>query len=107
MNNGSLKELAQMHIKLHQAEKDKKLTMPVRAETMLILTGRSYHYDHQFKLLLRTLGKNVTPKEVKTLKGLFEANKKLKKDRDDYDTESRKKNNESPLSIYGTDYMMD
>jgi len=107
MNDGSLKELAQMHVKLHKAEKDGKLTLPVRVGAMLILAGRSYYYDHQFKLLLQTLGKDVTPKDVKTLKGLFEADKKLKKDKDDNDIEYRKKSGESPLSIYGTDYMMD
>jgi hypothetical protein len=92
-------KLAELHIKMYQAEKARKLTIMLRTEAMLQLAGRRFHYDHIFAKLKVALRRRVTAKEMRTLLVLFN---KCKKEHDEDEKKSRK-NAEglSPLSIYG------
>jgi hypothetical protein len=92
-------KLAALHVKLHRAKETKKLTLMLRAEAMLLLAGRRFHYDHKFAELKVALRRRVTAKEMRTLRVLFN---KCKKDHKE-DEKKSLENAEglSPLSIYG------
>jgi uncharacterized membrane protein YccC len=106
-SEGPLEDLAKLHVKLHQAKKNKKLSLMMRTEAFMILAGRKYEYDHKFKELLSTLGKDVSAKDIKILKNLFENCKEQKKKYDDRSHNDYERDRESPLSIYDTKYLMD
>jgi hypothetical protein len=93
------KALAELHVKMQHAEKDKKMTLMLRTESMLELAGRRYHYDHHFKELQDLLKGSVTREDLRKLKKLFEKNKK---DHEEFEKKSHEQvYQDSPLSIYG------
>jgi hypothetical protein len=96
-----LKPLAELHVKMQHAEKDKKLTLMLRTEAMLELAGRRYHYDHHFKELQELLKGSVTRDDLRKLKRLFEKNKKEHEDQEKKSQEGFQDRQMSPLSIYG------
>jgi hypothetical protein len=98
---GELKTLAELHVKMQHAEKDKKMTLMLRTEVMLELSGRRYHYDHHFKELQELLKGSVTRDDLRKLKRLFEKNKKDHEDKEKESQEGPQNYQLSPLSIYG------
>jgi len=99
MHEYDIKPLAEIHVELHRADKAKKLTVMMRAEALLKVAGRSFHYDHQFKTMMNIL--NLNPANSSKLKMLFlkcqENHEKNEKDSHErYCDDSG-----SPLSIYG------
>lgn len=98
--DGDLKTLSEIHIKLHKAKEENKLTLMLRTEAFMQLAGRRYHYDHSFNELIKTLKRNLKTSEIQKLKGLFE---KCKKDHDEDEKQSYEnyeQEQRSPLSIY-------
>jgi hypothetical protein len=85
---------------MQRAEKNKKMTLMLRAEAMLELTGREYHYDRMFTKLETLLKGSVTRNDLRKLKGLFNKNKK---EHEEYEGKSRNNGTtqENLLSIYG------
>ena len=100
-SGGDLKTLAQIHVKMQHAEKEKKMTLMLRTEVMLELAGRRYHYDHHFKSLEELLKGSVTRDDLRKLKKLFEKNKKDHEDHEKASQERFHNDQMSPLSIYG------
>ena len=98
---GDIKTLAKLHVKMQHAEKDKKLTLMLRTESMLELAGRRYHYDHHFKELQELLKGSVNRDDLRKLKKLFEKNKKDHEDNEKASQEEFQERQDSPLSIYG------
>lgn len=99
--DGSIKELAEIHIQLQRAEKAKKLTVMMRVVAFMKISGRRFHYDHNFKALIETL----KPKKVDrlVLNALFSECKKAHDDDERQSRENYLDNKGSPLSIYGYD----
>ena len=108
MNNGEqdLKALAKLHVKLHKAQEEKKLTKMMRVEAFLILSGRKYEYDHQFKKLsdmLKTDGFKKT--EIEKLHKLFLQCQKACEENKKESQRDYERSRLSPLSIYGLEFM--
>lgn len=99
MREGNLKTLAEIHIKLHKADRIKKLTIMDKAEAFLILTGRRFHYDHKFVEMMKIL--KLDSKKAKKLKDLFLKCKEAHDQEEKNSTKSYKMSQYSPLSIYG------
>lgn len=102
----NLKILAQMHVRLVKAEKEKKLTKMMRLESFLILSGRRFQYDHQFKKLSEVLKKDRFKKaDIDKLHKIF---LQCKKDHEENEAATKKeyeRDKIGALSIYGIDYM--
>jgi len=100
----TLEDIAKIHI--HVCKKGEKLSAFDRIEIALKFSGRHYHYDHEFKELLRMIAEHklCTKAEVKKLTELFE---KCKKDHDDNEKkgyESYKyRYNPTDIYLYGVD----
>jgi len=101
MTEGSLKEISEVHIILERARKQNKLTQVLRAECFMKLAGHKYHYDHQFKALIKIAGKSWSNDQKKRLTELFE---ECKKKHEEYEKDSQERyenNKEDKLSLYG------
>jgi hypothetical protein len=99
--DGDLKALAELDIKLHRIEKKGKLSIIDRAETMLILAGRRFHYDRIFKDLITAIKKSVTTKDIALLTKLFNECKKQHEEDEKQEQKNYQEDQYSPLSIYG------
>jgi hypothetical protein len=101
-----LKILAQLHVKLVEAEKGKKLTKMMRLEAFLLLAGRRFQYDFKFKKLSEMLKIDGFKKaDIAKLHKVFLQNKKAHEEYDAASKQEIDQNRMSPLSIYGSDYM--
>jgi len=101
MHEGELKQLAELHVKLHQAKESKKLTLLMRLEAFLMLAGRRYHYDHHFNALVQSLKQKRFKKEhIEKLTKMFEENKLDHENNEKNSSRQYKENQLSPLSIY-------
>lgn len=101
MREGTLKEIAEVHVVLERAKKQNKLTQILRAECFLKLAGRRYHYDHQFQTLMKMAGKTWNADQKKALQELFEECKRKHEEYEKDSQERYKSNEEDKLSLYG------
>jgi hypothetical protein len=101
MHEHDIKPLAEIHVRLHRADKEKKLTAMMRAEAFLQVAGSSFHHDHLFNNLVKAL--NLKGLDLIKFKMLFIEckNKHEKKEKDSH--ERYRDDHGSPLSIYGYD----
>lgn len=101
MHEGELKQLSELHVKLHQAKETKKLTLMMRLEAFLMLAGHRYHYDHIFNTLVQSLKqKRFNKQYIEKLSKMFEQNK-IDHEKNEKDSSQQYKINQlSPLSIY-------
>lgn len=99
MEDGELKDLADIHVKLQKAKKSGKLTIMLKAETFLILSGRKFHYDHLFKRMITILKLNKV--DILKLKSLFDKNKLDHEEDEKKSMKNYRDNKLSLLSIYG------
>lgn len=101
MQDSDIKYLAQIHARLHRAEKAKKLTVMIRAEAFMQIAGRKFSYEFKFKELVKAIKPNA--KDLGILNLLFLQCQDEHKKEEKRSSETYSFNKSSPLSIYGYD----
>lgn len=99
LRDQDLKMVANLHVKLQKAQKTGRLTDLMRLEAFMELAGRRYHYQHQFKEMIRALEK-LKLADKKRLEISFKKCVAAHQADEEQGTRQYKDNKPSPLSIY-------
>lgn len=104
ISEGSLKEIAEVHVALERAKKKGNLTQVLRAESFIKLAGRRYHYDHKFNTFMKMVARSWCNDKKKRITELFEKCKKSHEEHEKRSQQNYRHTQEDNLSLYGLCY---